>query len=293
MSIFDLTGRVAVITGGNGGIGLGIAQALAAAGCNVSIWGRNADKNARAAATMAAVPRQGRYPGLRRHRPRLGQVGDDGHARCVRPGRWLFRQCRHRRRRAPRLHRSHRGTVAQHVRHQSRRRVSRVPGRRAPHDRARRQPATRLAGWSRPRASPRCSAPRATSTTPRTKAAINALVRALAVELARHGVTANAILPGWIKSDMTAGIMANEKFVANVMPRIPMRRFGEPDGFRRHRRVSDEQGVVVSHRRLFCDRWRVHGVLRVRVLQESILATSLQEPCDARSGFLDARFAPT
>ena len=27
---------------------------------------------------------------------------------------------------------------------------------------------------------------------------------------------------------MTAGIMANEKFVANVMPRIPMRRFGEP-----------------------------------------------------------------
>ena len=53
MSIFDLTGRVAVITGGNGGIGLGIAQALAAAGCNVSIWGRNAEKNKSAAATMA------------------------------------------------------------------------------------------------------------------------------------------------------------------------------------------------------------------------------------------------
>jgi hypothetical protein len=32
MSIFDLSGRVAVITGGNGGLGLGIAQALAAAG---------------------------------------------------------------------------------------------------------------------------------------------------------------------------------------------------------------------------------------------------------------------
>src|SRR6202166_3860066 len=53
MTIFDLTGRVAVITGGNGGIGLGIAQALAAAGCNVSIWGRNAEKNKSAAATMA------------------------------------------------------------------------------------------------------------------------------------------------------------------------------------------------------------------------------------------------
>jgi hypothetical protein len=45
MSIFDLSGRVAVITGGNGGIGLGIAQALALSGCSVSIWGRNAEKN--------------------------------------------------------------------------------------------------------------------------------------------------------------------------------------------------------------------------------------------------------
>jgi NAD(P)-dependent dehydrogenase (short-subunit alcohol dehydrogenase family) len=43
------------VTRGNGGIGLGIAQALAAAGCNVSIWGRNADKNKAAAATMAGA----------------------------------------------------------------------------------------------------------------------------------------------------------------------------------------------------------------------------------------------
>ena len=56
MSIFDLAGRVAVITGGNGGIGLGIAQALSAAGCNVSIWGRNAEKNKAASATMASLP---------------------------------------------------------------------------------------------------------------------------------------------------------------------------------------------------------------------------------------------
>src|SRR5689334_18119596 len=53
MSLFDLTGRV---TGGNGGIGLGIAQALASAGCNVSIWGRNAEKNKAAAASMAGSP---------------------------------------------------------------------------------------------------------------------------------------------------------------------------------------------------------------------------------------------
>ena len=56
MTIFDLSGRVAVITGGNGGIGLGIAQALVSSGCNVSIWARNAEKNKTAAATMAAGP---------------------------------------------------------------------------------------------------------------------------------------------------------------------------------------------------------------------------------------------
>ena len=56
MSMFDLSGRVAVITGGNGGIGLGMTQALASSGCNVSIWGRNAEKNKAAAATMAAAP---------------------------------------------------------------------------------------------------------------------------------------------------------------------------------------------------------------------------------------------
>ena len=60
MSIFDLTGRVAVITGGNGGIGLGIAQALNAPGCNVSIWGRNAEKNKSAAASHVGRSRQGR-----------------------------------------------------------------------------------------------------------------------------------------------------------------------------------------------------------------------------------------
>ena len=64
-----------------------------------------------------------------------------------------------------------------------------------------------------------------------TKAALNAIVRALAVEHARYGVTANAILPGWIETEMTAGLTANEKFVAANMPRIPMRRFGTPSDF--------------------------------------------------------------
>jgi NAD(P)-dependent dehydrogenase (short-subunit alcohol dehydrogenase family) len=49
---FDLTGRVAIVTGGNGGIGLGMAKALARAGCAVSIWGRNPEKNRAALAEL-------------------------------------------------------------------------------------------------------------------------------------------------------------------------------------------------------------------------------------------------
>ena len=52
-SPFDLTGRVAIVTGGNGGIGLGMAEGLAAAGARVAIVGRNAEKSAAAANQLA------------------------------------------------------------------------------------------------------------------------------------------------------------------------------------------------------------------------------------------------
>ena len=53
MTHFDLTGCVAVVTGGNGGIGLGMAKGLAAAGASVVLAARNAEKGKAAAAELA------------------------------------------------------------------------------------------------------------------------------------------------------------------------------------------------------------------------------------------------
>ena len=54
MTMFDLTGRVAVVTGGNGGIGLGMARGLAASGAGVVVAARNAEKAASAVAELGA-----------------------------------------------------------------------------------------------------------------------------------------------------------------------------------------------------------------------------------------------
>jgi len=52
MSMFDLSGRVAIVTGGNGGIGLGMAKGLIEAGASVVVAARNKEKSAKAAAAL-------------------------------------------------------------------------------------------------------------------------------------------------------------------------------------------------------------------------------------------------
>jgi 2-dehydro-3-deoxy-D-gluconate 5-dehydrogenase len=55
MSLFDLKGRVALVTGGNGGIGLGMARGLAQAGAAIAVAGRNQAKSEAAAADLAKL----------------------------------------------------------------------------------------------------------------------------------------------------------------------------------------------------------------------------------------------
>jgi NAD(P)-dependent dehydrogenase (short-subunit alcohol dehydrogenase family) len=230
MNMFDLSGRAAVVTGGNGGIGLGIAQALVSAGCNVSIWGRNTEKNKAAAATMAASPGKvdirscdvtdpaSVSDAMKATLDTFGRLdGCFANAGIGGGGRRAFID------RTEEEWRTMFATNLDGVFHVFQAAARHMTERANNGDKFGRMVATSsLASLFGTARNEHYAA---------TKAAINALVRALAVELARHGVTANAILPGWIKSEMTAKIMSDEKFVSNVMPRIPVRRFGEPSDF--------------------------------------------------------------
>jgi NAD(P)-dependent dehydrogenase (short-subunit alcohol dehydrogenase family) len=64
-----------------------------------------------------------------------------------------------------------------------------------------------------------------------TKAGVLSIVRAMAVEYARYGIRANAIMPGWIETNMTAPLFENEKFEKSMMKRLPQRRWGVPKDF--------------------------------------------------------------
>lgn len=228
MSLFDLTGRVVVVTGGNGGIGLGMAQGMAAAGAAVSIWGRNEAKNAAALKTLANAKCEARVcdvsnpasieKAFQETLAKYGRVdGCFANAGIGGGGRRSFLD-RDQKEWREMLATNLDGAVLtmQHAARHMKERAEKG-------DAFGRLVATSsLASISGTARNEHYAA---------TKGALNSIIRALAVELSRYGVTAHCILPGWIRSEMTEGLMGNDKFVANVMPRIPMRRFGTPEDF--------------------------------------------------------------
>ena len=223
---FDLTGKVALVTGGNSGIGLGMARAMADAGADVAIWGTNATKNAAAQAELAETGRKV-----------LALVCDVSDEKAVEAAfaetlRVLGRVdgC------FANAGVSGRGTASfVEMKSEEWRRVLKVnldgaffTFRAAARHMMARGGGGVLVGTASLAAIE--GAPRSEHYAA-TKGAMISMIRALAVEFARHGVRAHSILPGWIETDMTANAIANEKFAKNVLPRIPMRRWGAGDDF--------------------------------------------------------------
>jgi NAD(P)-dependent dehydrogenase (short-subunit alcohol dehydrogenase family) len=222
---FDLTGHAALVTGGNGGIGLGLAEGLARAGADVAIWGTNEAKNAAAVERLAVHGT--RVVAFRCDVGDEDAVGEGFAATVEALGKVdsCFANAGVPAMPAP--------FVEQTL--EDWRRVLRVnlEGAFLTLRAAARHLVERAEGGSLVATSSVSSihgAPR-TEAYASTKGALNAMVRGLAVELARHRIRVNGIVPGWITTDMTSGLFAWDRFQENVLPRIPLRRWGEPDDF--------------------------------------------------------------
>jgi NAD(P)-dependent dehydrogenase (short-subunit alcohol dehydrogenase family) len=225
---FDLSGRGAVITGGNGGIGLGMARALLAAGAKVAIWGSNPDKTERARAQLAAeCGDAARVFGFTCDVGDEAQVDDTFAASVAALGR--VDAC------FANAGVSSKGTMITEMTLAEFRRVQRinVDGVFLTFRAAARHMAAHGQGGALVATASTAAVEGAARNSHygASKGAVTAMVRALAVELARHQIRVNSILPGWIVTDMTEKSVNNDKFVTAVMPRIPARRWGSIDDF--------------------------------------------------------------
>ena len=225
---FDLSGRGAVVTGGNGGIGLGMARALLQAGAKVAIWGSNPDKTLRAKATLAAE-----CGDPSRVHAFVCDVGDEAQIDAT------FAASVHALGHVDACYANAgvggKGTLMLEMTLEEFRRVQRinVEGVFLTFRAAARHMVERDQGGSLVATASTAAIEGAARNSHygASKGAVTSYVRALAVELARHRIRVNSILPGWIVTEMTERSVHNEKFAAAVLPRIPARRWGEIDDF--------------------------------------------------------------
>ena len=223
MNLFDLSGHVSVVTGGNRGIGLGLSRGLATAGAEVALWSRDADQNAAAVDELSAIGDAAAF-GCDVSNPE--DIAAAMEATLSRFGRVdsLFANA---------------GTTAavkfEEMTLDEWQRVLDVNltgvflTMQAAAQQMIRQgnggsiiaTASLAATFGIPQ-SPHYGA---------TKGGVMQLVRATAVRLARYGIRVNAISPGWIDTEMTVGVQQHEKSNAFAMQRTPMRRWGTPEDF--------------------------------------------------------------
>ncbi|HEY4942516.1 MAG TPA: SDR family oxidoreductase [Rhizomicrobium sp.] len=226
---FDLSGKVALVTGGNGGIGLGMADALAQAGADIVVWGTKDDKNADAVAKLkahgvragarkvnvaneaevidafgAAVQEFGRVDTV------IANAGIGGGAPSF--SEMTIQTWR-------RVHAVNEEGVFFTLREACKHMVARAGKGDAGGSLV---GVASLAGFEGAGRNEAYSA---------TKGAVMAMVRSIAVEHARYGIRANSIAPGWIATEMTAGAQSSTAFAEKVIPRVPMRRWGKPEDF--------------------------------------------------------------
>jgi len=226
-SAFDLKGKSVLVTGGNSGIGLGMAEALAQAGAAVCIWGTNPDKNAAALAKLKA--HGGKALAL------ACDVGDEREVEqrfaetvaALGPLHGCFANAGV----------SGRANVKSFAEMDAEewKRVTRVNLDGAFY--TLRAAAKHMVAHGQGGALVGTASLAAISGQPRgehyaaTKGGLISMIRALAVEFARNGIRANAILPGWIDTAMTEKALNWDKFRDKVLPRVPARRWGRPEDF--------------------------------------------------------------
>lgn len=222
---FDLGGHVAVVTGGNSGIGRGIAAGLAGAGADVAIWGRNRERNRQAADELS------------RHGTRIVDVAcdvSDPAAVDAAVAQTLEALGRIDSCFANAGGGELRSTFVDMSLEEFRRIVSvNLEGAFLTLQGAARHMIDRGGGGSLVGISSLAAVEGMARGQhyAAAKAGLVALMRSCAVELAPHGIRANAILPGWIETPATERAFAQESLQRNVLRRIPARRWGEPADF--------------------------------------------------------------
>ena len=221
----DLTGKVFIITGGNGGIGLGMARGIVDAGGSVAVWGRNTEKNEAAANDLEArggvaasfvcdvSDEDSVREAMRLSLDRFGRL-DGLFANAGRPAQ---------------------GTPFLESTLEQWRAVMAVnlDGVYLTLREAAKVLVEQGEGGSLVAVSSTSSIHGAAGTEAygTSKTAVNGLMRALAVGLARHQIRVNSLLPGWTVTDMVEPLLGNDRFMDATTRRTPVRRWGEPADF--------------------------------------------------------------